>query len=226
MRELHTLPKSPPSRARGAGAAGRRWWTAPRAVALLAMVTGVGVLAACSSSSTNPSISSSSGPAPETTLSTTPNPSSFSGEPPSALASTAESALASVSAAAASAAAAAASFEASVSAQGVQARERAAAALGVLENGGNALGDVTITGLSRANTGGLHAVVVTITNSGLDTASYAVQVDFTDTSGKSVDSAVVGVENLPAGETAAPVAFSRKPPDQKLLPVVVKALRY
>ncbi|MGV9264166.1 hypothetical protein ACWDRR_05820 [Kitasatospora sp. NPDC003701] len=188
----------------------------------MAALTGAAVLAACSSSSTNPSVSR----AEPSTLSTAPNPSSFSGEPPSGLASAAESAQASVSAAAESASAAAASFAASVSAQGDQLRQNAAAALGTLENGGNALGDITLTGVPRAQTGGLHAVVVTIFNSGLDTASYAVQVDFTDTSGKAVDSAVVGAEHLAAGEKASPVAFSRRPADETLLPVVVRALRY
>lgn len=192
-------------------------------MALAAVVSGIGVLAACSSSSTNPSIGSSG---PGSTLSTAPESSSFSGEPPSALASAAESALASVSAAAESASAAAASFQASVSAQGVQARQKAAEVLGTLQNGGNALGAVTVTGVQRAQTGGLHAVVVTIVNTGLDTASYAVQVDFTDTSGKAVDSAVVGVEGLPAGDKAQPIAFSRAPADQTLLPVVVKAVRF
>ncbi|WP_395297659.1 hypothetical protein ACF9IK_32570 [Kitasatospora hibisci] len=98
--------------------------------------------------------------------------------------------------------------------------------LATLDTGGNALGDIVITGVPRARTGGLHAVVVTITNSGLDTASYAVQVDFTDTSGKTVDSSVVGAEHLPAGDQAQPVAFSRAPADQTLLPVVVKAVRF
>ncbi|MFJ9949713.1 hypothetical protein [Kitasatospora sp. NPDC091207] len=188
----------------------------------MAALTGALVLAACSSSSTNPSVTAS-GPA---TLSTAPNPSSFSGEPPSGLASTAESALASVSAAAESASAAAASFAASVSAQGEQVRQNAVAALGTVGNGGNALNDITVTGVPRARTGGLHAVVVTITNSGLDTASYAVQVDFVDTSGKAVDSAVVGAEHLAPGAKASPVAFSRRPADETLLPVVVRAVRY
>ncbi|MFF1907544.1 hypothetical protein [Kitasatospora sp. NPDC058218] len=188
----------------------------------MAALTGAAVLAACSSSSTNPSVTSSGA----STLSTAPNPSSFSGEPPSGLASTAESALASVSAAAESASAAAASFAASVSAQSEQLRTNAEAALGNVENGGNALGDVTLTGVARARTGGLHAVVVTITNSGLDTASYAVQVDFTDTNGKAVDSAVVGAEHLAPGAKASPIAFSRRPADETLLPVVVRAVRY
>ncbi|GAA2780253.1 hypothetical protein GCM10010505_05960 [Kitasatospora aburaviensis] len=113
-----------------------------------------------------------------------------------------------------------------MSAQGEEARARASQVLATLDTGGNALGDVVITGVPRARTGGLHAVVVTITNTGLDTASYAVQVDFTDTSGKTVDSAVVGAERLPAGEQAQPVAFSRAPADQTLLPVVVKAVRF
>ncbi|MFB7620189.1 hypothetical protein [Kitasatospora sp. NPDC056181] len=67
---------------------------------------------------------------------------------------------------------------------------------------------------------------MTIVNSGVSTASYAVQVDFTDTSGKAVDSSYVGVQDLPAGDKAQPIAFSRAPADQTLLPVVVKALRY
>ncbi|MEU1422488.1 hypothetical protein [Kitasatospora sp. NPDC005751] len=215
MRELHSFPNRP---AEGA----RRGWSGPRAVALVAALTGAAVLAACSSSSTNPSVTRSEA----STLSTAPNPSSFSGEPPSALASTAESALASASAAAESGSAAAASFAASASAQGEQARQNAAAALGTLENGGNALGDVAITGVPRAQTGGLHAVVVTITNDGVNTASYAVQVDFTDTSGKTVDSSIVGAEHLAVGAQASPVAFSRRPAEETLLPVVVRAVRY
>ncbi|MEV7780967.1 hypothetical protein [Kitasatospora sp. NPDC088351] len=218
MRELHTLPSRP-------GTSVRRRWTAHRRGALLAMLGGAAVLAACSSSSTNPSIGAS-GPETPSTLSTAPNPSAFSGEPPSALASTVESALASASAARASSSAAAASFEASVAAQGAQANAKAASVLSGVEDGGNALGAVTLTGLPRASTGGLHAVVVTIANTGTSAASFAVQVDFTDTSGKTVDSAIVGADDVPAGGKASPVAFSTQPADVTLLPVVVKAVRY
>ncbi|MEU3574714.1 hypothetical protein AB0E96_40880, partial [Kitasatospora sp. NPDC036755] len=93
-------------------------------------------------------------------------------------------------------------------------------------DGGNAIGDIGITGIARQNTGGLHAVVVTIRNPGPNPASYAVQVDFTDAGGKAVDSSVVGAENVPANGTAEPVAFSRQPADLPLVPVVVKAVRY
>nr|BFD91385.1 hypothetical protein KitaXyl93_27450 [Kitasatospora sp. Xyl93] len=105
-------------------------------------------------------------------------------------------------------------------------REKAASVLGGVTDGGNALGDVTVTGVARQNTGGLHAVVVTIRNRGTLPASYAVQVDFTDAGGRTVDSSVVGAGDIPPNGTAEPIAFSRQPADMTLLPVVVKAVRY
>ncbi|MFI2611582.1 hypothetical protein [Kitasatospora sp. NPDC018619] len=236
MRELH----SPPSQGRpnrrplsgrtpdGARRPGRRW-TPQRTVTLIVAACGVAVLAACGSSS--------SGTAAGSPTATAPEAGAFSGEPPSAVASAAESLLASASAAAASASAASAAasasgaarasaFEASVSAQQAATREKAASVLSGVPDGGNAQGDVAITGINRQDTGGLHAVVVRVRNPGPAPASYAVQVDFTDTGGKTVDSVVVGAENVPANGTAEPVAFSRKPADLTLLPVVVKAVRY
>ncbi|MFE4520309.1 hypothetical protein ACFRMQ_39870, partial [Kitasatospora sp. NPDC056783] len=129
-------------------------------------------------------------------------------------------------AAVASNSAAASAFEASVSAQQSMTREKAASVLSGVTDGGNAQGDVTITGIARQNTGGLNAVVVTTQNPGPDPASYAVQVDFVDAGGKAVDSSVVGAENVPANGKAQPVAFSRQPGDLNLTPVVVKAVRY
>lgn len=192
-------------------------------------LSGAVVLAACGSSSPGTPAAS-----PAATL---PNASAFSGEPPSAIASAAESLLASASAAAASASvaaseaaaslsAAASAFQASVSAQQAASREKAASVLSGVTNGGNAQGDITITGVPRQTTGGLQAVVVTIQNPGPNAASYAVQVDFTDASGKTVDSSVVGAENVPANGKAQPVAFSRQAGDTTLVPVVVKAVRY
>ncbi|MFG2909347.1 hypothetical protein ACGF13_30305 [Kitasatospora sp. NPDC048286] len=191
--------------------------------------SGAVVLAACGSSP--------SGTAAGSPTATPPNTSAFSGQPPSAVASAAESLLASASAAAASASAAASeaaaslsarasAFGASVSAQQSATQEKAASVLSGVTDGGNAQGDITITGVPRQNTGGLHAVVVTIQNPGPNAASYAVQVDFTDTGGRTVDSAIVGAENVPANGKAQPVAFSRQPADKTLIPVVVKAVRY
>ncbi|MEV7026985.1 hypothetical protein [Kitasatospora sp. NPDC093558] len=202
MRELHTHP-------------GPRRRTAPRAVALTAVLAAGGVLAAaCSSSSTNPSIVRTSAPsaAASATAGASASPSETGSPSPGPEA-------------AASSAAAAASFAASVAARQVISLDKAVSALALAENGGNALGAVTVTGVPLADTGGLPAVVVTIRNGGLDTASYAVQVDFTDTNGKTVDSTVVGAENLPRDEEASPVAFSSHT-EQRLLPVVVRAVRY
>ncbi|MFJ6383816.1 hypothetical protein ACIQI7_27895 [Kitasatospora sp. NPDC092039] len=235
MRELHSPPshgrpghRPPPGRAPGGERRPVRTWTPQRTVALIVAAAGALVLAACGSSSSGTAASPTATP---------PDAGAFSGEPPSAVASAAESLLASASAAAASAseasaaatasnAAAASAFEASVSAQQAMTREKAASVLDGVTDGGNALGDVTVTGIARQNTGGLHAVVVTIQNRGTAAASYAVQVDFTDTSGRTVDSSVVGAENVPANGKAQPVAFSRQPADMTLLPVVVKAVRY
>ncbi|WP_316529032.1 hypothetical protein [Kitasatospora brasiliensis] len=229
MRELHSPPSPGRSGHRpppGPPAGGGRW-TPLRAVALIVAASGVAVLAACGSSP--------SGTA--TPAATSPNAGAFSGEPPSAVASAAESLLASASAAAASASAAseaavasnsaaASAFEASVSAQQAMTREKSASVLSGVTDGGNAQGDITITGIARQNTGGLNAVVVTMQNRGNSPANYAVQVDFVDAGGKAVDSSIVGAENVPPNGKAQPVAFSRQPADLNLTPVVVKAVRY
>ncbi|OEJ24555.1 hypothetical protein AR457_08450 [Streptomyces agglomeratus] len=157
---------------------------------------------------------------------TPPDTSSFSGTPPSALASADASARASASAAASSASAAASSFEASVSAETARANQAAAAQLKKVSGGGNAKADVSLTGKPRAQTGGLLAVVVTITNRTDQEASYAIQVDFTDPSGKVVESRFVGAEDLAPGAKAQPLAISRKPADPVLTPRVAKAQRY
>ncbi|MET9401423.1 hypothetical protein [Kitasatospora sp. NPDC002965] len=195
-----------------------------RTAAALAAVAGAVVLtvASCSSSSAPATPTDTARP----TLTEAPNPSTFSGEPPSALASKAESALAEASSRSASAQAAASSFQASADAQAAQSRQKATEVLQGVAGSGNALSDVTLTGVPRSTTGGLHAAVVTIVNSTRETASYAVRVDFTDASGNTVDTAVVGAENIPAGGKADPIAFSRQPGDLPLTPVVVKAQRY
>jgi hypothetical protein len=187
---------------------------------VVAGMAGVEALASCSSSSTSTSSASSSTPA------MTPNASSFSGEAPSALASLAASGQAAASSRAASASAAASEFEASVSAATGKAKAAATAELAKVSGPGNAVADVTLTGVNRNLTGGLHAVVVTITNRSGATASYAVKVEFDDTSGHVVDTSIVGAEDLAAGQRAQPVAFSTKPADMVLIPKLAQAQRY
>ncbi|QKW23490.1 hypothetical protein HUT16_34295 [Kitasatospora sp. NA04385] len=196
-------------------------------LAVAGAVAGITVVAACGGTSgENPvqaAMSTFTVGAPETA--------SFSGEPPSAFASAHESALASVSAAEASASERAASFEASVNAQLQATRTKAEEVLANVPETGEAAGsgdgtsDVTLTGVPASVSGDLNAATVTVTNSTLDTRSYAIRVDFTDTSGKTVDSQAVGVENLAAGATANPTVFS-KVRGERLLPVVVQAYRY
>ena len=194
------------------------------AAALLLAAGGLAGLSACSSSSNGSSSASGAASALASALSSAT--AGFSGEPPSALASKAASAVASASARVSSAAAAASSFEASVSAAGAKASQAAVAALAPVSGAGNATADVKLTGVPTANSGGLHAVVVTITNHSGATASYAVKIDFNDSSGKTVDTAIVGAENLAPGKSATPVAFSRQPESVTLIPKVAQAQRY
>ncbi|WP_052682190.1 hypothetical protein [Saccharothrix sp. ST-888] len=121
-------------------------------------------------------------------------------------------AVASASAASATAAlqSRAAAFESSVSAQVSKSRQQATEALAGVTGSGNALGDVTLTGIPTAASDGFPAVTLTITNSTSAKANYAAQVDFLDGSGSSVDSVVVGTEGIAPGETRTVLAHGAK----------------
>ncbi|WP_371667778.1 FxLYD domain-containing protein [Streptomyces sp. NBC_00289] len=203
------------------GRAGR-----PRVVAAaLAMAAVAGSLALVSCSTDD-----GGGGTPTTTRPSAPDTASFSGSPPTPLKSLASSAVASArasaSAAASSASAAASSFEASVSAEAARANKAAETELKKVDGQGNAMSEVAMTGKPRSGTGGLLAVLVTITNKTDKTASYAVQVDFLDSSGKVVETRYVGAEDLAPGDQAQPLAISRKPAEPVLTPKLAKAQRY
>ncbi|WP_406203435.1 MULTISPECIES: FxLYD domain-containing protein [unclassified Streptomyces] len=157
---------------------------------------------------------------------TPPDTASFSGTAATALSSLEASARERASAAASSASARASEFEASVSAEIMRANQAAQRELEDVDGRGNATGDVSLTGKPRADTGGLLAVVVNITNRTDETASYAVQVDFHDSDGKVVETRFVGAEDLEPGERAEPLAISRKPPEPRLTAEIAKAQRY
>ncbi|SEO32952.1 hypothetical protein SAMN05216267_102390 [Actinacidiphila rubida] len=143
------------------------------------------------------------------------------------LASQAQSAAsAAASTAASSAGAVASSFAASVEAKATGDQAAAKAELAKVSGPGNAGQDVHLTGLPTEQTGGLHAALVTITNHGGSTASYAVKVEFTDSGGKVVDTAFVGAKDVKAGKKASPVAFTIKDVDKPLFPRVAQAQRY
>ncbi|WP_328875920.1 FxLYD domain-containing protein [Streptomyces sp. NBC_00287] len=186
---------------------------------LLVTVLGAAALVSCGSDDDD-------GGSAVTDTPRSPNTASFTGTAPSAVASLAESVQASLSAAASSASARASEFEASVSAEVERANAAAKEQLEDVEGRGNATADVSLTGKPRAQTGGLLAVVVNITNSTDETASYAVQVDFSDSDGKVVETRYVGAEDLEPGERAQPLAISRKPPEPQLTAKVAKAQRY
>lgn len=193
-----------------------RSWIAALAVVLAA--AGALTLTACDDDSGGSSTSSATPTPPDTA--------SFSGDAASALASAKASVRAEASKRAASASAAASSFEASVSAETERANLAARAELAKVDGQGNAMSEVTMTGKPRSETGGLLAVVVTVTNKSGATASYAAQVDFLDSSGKVVETRYVGAEDLKPGEKAQPLAVSRKPPEPVLTPKLAKAQRY
>ncbi|MFB8249101.1 hypothetical protein ACFC5X_29195 [Streptomyces sp. NPDC055952] len=170
------------------------------------------------------------GSSPSATTPRTPNASSFSGELPSALASSASAAVssaqASASAAASSAAARASEFQASVEAETQRRSATAEKELKKVDGRGNALAEVSMTGIPKAQTGGVLAVRVAITNKTDSEASYAVQVDFKNADGTVIESRYVGVEDLEPGKRQEPIVFSRQPPEPRLTPALAKAQRY
>lgn len=201
---------------------------APRRIILgiaLGSLLLTGGLVGCGNGSNRSEASSSPAGTPRT-----PNVSSFSGTPPSALASSASSAIssarASASAAASSASARASEFEASVDAETQRRSAAAQKELKNVEGRGNALSEVAMTGIPRSQSGGVLAVLVTITNKTRSAASYAVQVDFKNAAGKVVETRYVGAEHLGPGKKEQPIAFSHQPPEPKLTPVLAKAQRY
>ncbi|WP_020134858.1 FxLYD domain-containing protein [Streptomyces sp. 351MFTsu5.1] len=190
-------------------------------------IAALAVALAAASTLTLTACSGDSGDSPTSSATpTAPDTASFSGNAASALASVEASVRAKASERAASASAAASSFEASVSAETERANKAARTELAKVDGQGNAMSEVTMTGKPRSTTGGLLAVVVTITNRTDRTASYAVQVDFLDSSGKTVETRYVGAEDLKPGEKAQPVAVSRKPAEPVLTPKLAKAQRY
>ena len=193
-----------------------------RIAALAVALAAASTLALTACGSDDDSGGSSTSPATPTA----PDTASFSGNAASALASAEASLRAEASGRAVSASAAASSFEASVSAEVERADKAARTELAKVDGQGNAMSDVTMTGKPRSATGGLLAVVVTLTNKTDETASYAVQVDFLDSSGKAVETRYVGAEDLEPGEKAQPVAVSRKPAEPVLTPKLAKAQRY
>ncbi|MGW5739291.1 MULTISPECIES: hypothetical protein [Streptomyces] len=197
------------------------------ALTLAATVTAAAALVSCSTESDAPS---AEGSRTVSERPTAPDSSSFSEKTASPLKSkaseAAESARASASKAEASASERADEFEASVSADTERANQAAEDALKDVDGRGNAMADVSMTGKPRSETGGVLASVVTFTNRTDEKADFAVQVDFVDSSGKTVETRYIGTEDLEPGKRAQRYAISHEPPEPKLSAKLVKAQRY
>ncbi|MFG2561893.1 hypothetical protein [Streptomyces sp. NPDC048496] len=117
------------------------------------------------------------------------------------------------------------SFAASVSAEVERNRQRAAKQLAGVHGQGNAVKDVSVTGLPVAKSEQFRSALVRVTNPTDKPAFYAVRVEFVDASGKVLDSVVLGFTDAPPGRTVSEHANSRKAAGVKSFPRIAQAER-
>ncbi|MGW3659684.1 hypothetical protein ACWD6R_30295 [Streptomyces sp. NPDC005151] len=117
------------------------------------------------------------------------------------------------------------SFAASVSAEVERNRQRAAKQLAGVQGQGNAVKDVSVTGLPVAKSEQFRSALVRVTNPTDKPAFYAVRVEFVDASGKVLDSVVLGFAEAPPGRTVSEHANSRKAAGVKSFPRIAQAER-
>ncbi|MYX11955.1 hypothetical protein GTY67_00740 [Streptomyces sp. SID8374] len=117
------------------------------------------------------------------------------------------------------------SFAASVSAESERVRQEAAKRLEGVEGRGNAVADVSVSGLPAAASEEVRSARVRVTNPTDTAAFYAVKVEFADEQDKVLDTVVVGVEDAPPNRTVDVQANSRKAAGVKTFPRVAQAER-
>ncbi|MYW35114.1 hypothetical protein GT040_39020 [Streptomyces sp. SID2119] len=117
------------------------------------------------------------------------------------------------------------SFAASVSAETERVRQEAVKRLDGVEGRGNAVADVSVSGLPVAASEEVRSARVRVTNPTDEPAFYAVKVEFVDAEDKVLDTVVVGVEDAPPGRTVDAQANSRKAAGVKTFPRVAQAER-
>ncbi|MGA5469826.1 hypothetical protein ACPCUK_13560 [Streptomyces arboris] len=117
------------------------------------------------------------------------------------------------------------SFAASVSAETERVRQEAVKRLDGVEGRGNAVADVSVSGLPVAASEEVRSARVRVTNPTDEPAFYAVKVEFVDAEDKVLDTVVVGVEDAPPGRTVDVQANSRKAAGVKTFPRVAQAER-
>ncbi|MER6193569.1 hypothetical protein [Streptomyces cyaneofuscatus] len=117
------------------------------------------------------------------------------------------------------------SFAASVSAETERVRQEAVKRLEGVEGRGNAVADVSVSGLPVAASEEVRSARVRVTNPTDEPAFYAVKVEFVDAEDKVLDTVFVGVEDAPPGRTVDAQANSRKAAGVKTFPRVAQAER-
>ncbi|MFF2701427.1 hypothetical protein ACFVUQ_24035 [Streptomyces cyaneofuscatus] len=117
------------------------------------------------------------------------------------------------------------SFAASVSAETERVRQEAVKRLDGVEGRGNAVADVSVSGLPVAASEEVRSARVRVTNPTDEPAFYAVKVEFVDAEDKVLDTVVVGVEDAPPDRTVDAQANSRKAAGVKAFPRVAQAER-
>ncbi|MGA5001171.1 hypothetical protein ACPCB7_24430 [Streptomyces arboris] len=117
------------------------------------------------------------------------------------------------------------SFAASVSAETERVRQEAVKRLDGVEGRGNAVADVSVSGLPVAASEEVRSARVRVTNPTDEPVFYAVKVEFVGAEDKVLDTVVVGVEDAPPGRTVDVQANSRKAAGVKTFPRVAQAER-
>ncbi|GAA1972417.1 hypothetical protein [Kitasatospora viridis] len=192
---------------RAAAPSRSRALAAPVAVATGAALSLGLALAGCSSSSSSKATSaaSSAASAAQSALS------SIGGQVASQAASAASSALS-----------AAASFGSSAVAS---AQSAASSAFASATGGLDATGDVSL-GTVATGSDGKAQVPVTVTNQQSDAKRYTVQVDFKDQNGSLLDTVVLNVGPVPAGQSANATATGNRSLSGTVNASVERAVRY
>jgi len=116
-------------------------------------------------------------------------------------------------------------FAASVSADVERNRQKAVTTLEGVEGKGNAVQDVSVSGLPVAASEKFRSALVRVTNRTGKAAFYAVRVEFVDASGKVLDSVVLGFADAPPNRTVSQHANSRKAAGVKTFPRIAQAER-
>ncbi|MDX2677318.1 FxLYD domain-containing protein [Streptomyces soliscabiei] len=96
--------------------------------------------------------------------------------------------------------------------------------LDAIKGGADVKGDVKLG--TPGTDGGRSTVEVTVTNSADSTKSFAVQVDFADSAGNRLDTALVTVSDVQAGKTGKATARSNRTLSGQVKAEVARAVRY